>query len=138
MKTLRYILEVDNTDYDKNRTSDPMSKPKNKKNVLFVGDANTKDSNSYARQLINSGVVTGEIRATFEATAVEILKLIRTHNSAEFDIVSIQYSNIFPGKLNTDIDALKAALDAADEAALDAAELAALDAADCAAEAAAD
>jgi GH24 family phage-related lysozyme (muramidase) len=115
MKTLRYILEVDNTDYDKNRTSDPMSKPKNKKNVLFVGDANTKDSNSYARQLINSGVVTGEIRATFEATAVEILKLIRTHNSAEFDIVSIQYSNIFPGKLNTDIDALKAALDAADE-----------------------
>lgn len=110
MKTLRYILEVDNTDYDKNRTSDSMSKPKKKKNVLFIGDANTKSANSYARQIINSGTVTGEIRASFEGTAQEILKLVRAHNADNYNIVSIQYSNIFPEQLNNDIDALSAAL----------------------------
>ena len=31
MNSLRYILEVDTTDYDKKRTSDPTSKPKKKK-----------------------------------------------------------------------------------------------------------
>jgi LAS superfamily LD-carboxypeptidase LdcB len=113
MKTLRYILEVDNTDYDKNRTSDPMSKPKKKKNVLFIGDANTKSANSYARQIINSGIVTGEVRASFEGTAQEILKLVRAHNADNYNIVSIQYSNIFPKELNNDIDALSTALSTA-------------------------
>jgi flagellum-specific peptidoglycan hydrolase FlgJ len=113
MNSLRYILEVDTTDYDKKRTSDPTSKPKKKKNVLFIGDANTKSADSYARQLINSGVVTGEIRASFEGTAQEILKLVRAHNADNYNIISIQYSNIFPQELNNDIDALRAALDEA-------------------------
>jgi flagellum-specific peptidoglycan hydrolase FlgJ len=113
MKSLRYILEVDTTDYDKKRTSDPTSKPKKKKNVLFIGDANTRASNSYAKQIINSGIVTGEIRASFEGTAQEILKLVRAHNADNYDIVSIQYSNIFPTKLNNDIDALRVAFDEA-------------------------
>lgn len=113
MKSLRYILELGNTDYDKNRTTDPMSKPKKKKNVLFIGDANTKSSNSYARQILNSGVVTGEIRASIEGTAQEILKLVRAHNADNYNIISIQYSNMFPKELNADIDALRAAFNEA-------------------------
>ena len=113
MKSLRYILEVDTTDYDKKRTSDPTSKPKKKKNVLFIGDANTKSSNSYAKQILNSGTVTGEIRASIEGTAQEILKLVRAHIADNYDIVSIQYSNMFPKELNADIDALRAAFNEA-------------------------
>lgn len=113
MKSLRYILEVDNTDYDKKRTSDAMSKPKKKKNVLFIGDANTKSANSYAKQILNSGVVTGEIRGAIEGTAQEILNLVRAHNADNYNIVSIQYSNMFPTDLNSDIDALRAAFNEA-------------------------
>lgn len=113
MKSLRYIFELGNTDYDKNRTTDPTSKPKKKKNVLFIGDANTKSANSYAKQILNSGVVTGEIRASIEGTAQEILKLVRAHNADNYNIVSIQYSNMFPKELNADIDALRAAFNEA-------------------------
>jgi len=37
MKLKNILLEKD-SDFDKNRTTDPVSKPESKLNVLFIGD----------------------------------------------------------------------------------------------------
>lgn len=76
----------------------------NKKlNVLFVGDSQTANKNSYAYQLINSGVITGKVVAKVGANMNQIYRLFNSSYAAGvYDIVTILGGNNDAG--NTKFD----------------------------------
>ena len=57
--------------------------------VLFVGDSQTADPDSYARQLLKSNAVTGKIAAKYKATTTDIYKLLLSNLTTKYDVVSI-------------------------------------------------
>ena len=69
-----------------------------KLHVLFVGDEETKSNSSYARKILNTGIVTGEIVADENVTSDKIKRLIDTNISDEYDIVCIMDDGRDPAK----------------------------------------
>jgi len=106
MKLKNILLEKD-SDFDKNRTTDPVSKPESKLNVLFIGDGDTEFNGSYARQLLNTRMINGEIVST-EGDIIKLIKLVRANLSDQYDVVSLQYSNIVPNEKVDSIEYLQA------------------------------
>lgn len=106
MKSKNYLLEKD-SDFDKNRTSDELSTPNNKLNVLFIGDGDTTFESSYAKQILNSRIVNGDIVST-DGDIAKLFKLLQSNLSDQYDVVSLMFSNIKPNDKLNSIDVLKA------------------------------
>jgi GH24 family phage-related lysozyme (muramidase) len=104
---LHKILTEQDTDFDKERTKDALSKPKDKLNVLFIGDGDTHSQVSYAKDILNSGVVTGNIVSTAEGDITKVLSLLQTNVAGNYDIISLMFSNIVPNNKVSAIEALK-------------------------------
>lgn len=104
MIKLSNILKEQDTDFDKERTEDPTSKPQDKFNVLFIGDGDTHSKFSYAHDLLNAGVVVGNIVSTADGDITKMLSLLQTHVAGGYDIVSLMFSNTVP---NDDVSAIE-------------------------------
>jgi peptidoglycan hydrolase-like protein with peptidoglycan-binding domain len=60
-----------------------------KLNVLFVGDDETNSDFSYARKILNSGIVTGDIVTDEDTSSNKLRRLITANISDNYDIVCI-------------------------------------------------
>jgi flagellum-specific peptidoglycan hydrolase FlgJ len=78
-------------------------KPK-KLNVLFVGDADTRAPFSYARDILRTGEVTGEISAA-NVSIQNFPRLLST--TKNYDVICIMFSNIIPGKTTREEEVLQ-------------------------------
>lgn len=82
-------------------------KPEEKKlNVLFIGDADTDFPSSYARDILNSGLVTGDVVST-QGDVVQLFNLMQTNLNDDYDIVSVMFSNSVPDAKTDTIEILK-------------------------------
>ena len=106
MKSKNYLLEKD-SDFDKNRTSDELSKPNTKLNVLFIGDGDTDFESSYAKQILNSRIVNGEIIST-NGDIAKLFRLLQSNLSDQYDVVSLMFSNIKSNDEINSVEVLKA------------------------------
>lgn len=106
MKLKNIVLEQD-SNFDKNRTSDELSTPNNKLNVLFIGDGDTAFESSYAKQILNSRIVNGDIIST-DGDIAKLFRLLQSNLSDQYDVVSLMFSNIKPNDKLNSIDVLKA------------------------------
>ena len=116
MIQLHKILSEQDTDFDKERTEDALSKPKDKLNVLFIGDGDTHSQFSYAKDILNSGVVTGNIVSTAEGDVAKVVSLLQTNIAGNYDIVSLMFSNTVPNDKVSAIEALKIMFNIVDDA----------------------
>jgi GH24 family phage-related lysozyme (muramidase) len=110
------ILTEQDTDFDKERTEDSLSKPKDKLNVLFIGDADTHSQVSYAKDILNSGVVTGNIVSTAEGDITKVLSLLQTNVAGNYDIISLMFSNIVPNDKVSAVEVLKVMFNSIEDA----------------------
>jgi muramidase (phage lysozyme) len=106
MKLKNLLLEQD-TDFDKERTTDSTSSPQNKMNVLFIGDGDTHSRFSYAYDILNTSVVTGQVVSTVEGDITKVLSLLQTNIAGNYDVVSLMFSNIVPNDNVSAIEILK-------------------------------
>lgn len=104
MNLLRLILEQDT----KPNKPDPVK-------VLFIGDANSQTSRSYASKILNTDEFNGDVKTKADATAADIKELVQKNIDKSYEIVTIQYSNIRPTTYLKDTDELKMAFNAAKE-----------------------
>lgn len=107
MIRLSSILKEQDTDFDKNRTEDPTSKPQEKLNVLFIGDGDTHSRFSYAYDILNSGIVTGNVVSTAEGDITKLLSLMQTNVADNYNVVSLMFSNTVPNDKVSAIEILK-------------------------------
>lgn len=115
MIQLRKILSEQDTDFDKERTEDSTSKPKEKLNVLFIGDADTHSQFSYAKDILNSGVVNGNIVSTAEGDITKLLSLLQTNLANNYNVVSLMFSNTVPNDKVSAIEVLKVMFNAVED-----------------------
>jgi len=106
MKLKNLLIEQD-TDFDKERTTDSTSSPQNKMNVLFIGDGDTHSRFSYAYDILNTSVVTGQVVSTVEGDITKVLSLLQTNIAGNYDVVSLMFSNIVPNDNVSAIEILK-------------------------------
>lgn len=106
MESKKFLLEKD-SDFDKIRTSDELSKPNTKLNVLFIGDGDTDFESSYAKQILNSRIVNGEIIST-NGDITKLFRLLQSNLSDQYDVVSLMFSNIKPNDDINSVEVLKA------------------------------
>lgn len=78
------------------RKSNISAKPK-QLNVLFVGDADTKAAFSYARDILRSRTVNGNISAANVAIE-DFPRLMQTAISKRYDVVCVMFSNVVPSR----------------------------------------
>ena len=84
MKLLKQLLleQPNNKDYD------VLSNPKTQLNVLFLGEQ-LKNNNSFAKQLLNSGKITGNIVSKEFISIETALRLLETNLTKQFNVVVI-------------------------------------------------
>lgn len=104
MNLLRLILEQD---------TKPGADRPNKIKVLFIGDANSQTSRSYAAKILNTDEFEGVVKTKADATAIDIKELVQKNIDESYAVVTIQYSNIRPTTYLKDTDELKSAFNAA-------------------------
>jgi GH24 family phage-related lysozyme (muramidase) len=115
MIQLRKILSEQDTDFDKERTEDSTSKPKDKLNVLFIGDGDTHSQVSYAKDILNSGVINGNIVSTAEGDITKLLSLLQTNLANNYNVVSLMFSNTVPNDKVSAIEVLKVMFNAIED-----------------------
>jgi GH24 family phage-related lysozyme (muramidase) len=115
MIQLQNLLFEQDTNFDKERTSDSTSKPKDKLNVLFIGDGDTHSRFSYAYDILNSGVVTGNVVSTAEGDITKLLSLLQTNLANNYNVVSLMFSNTVPNDKVSAIEVLKVMFNAIED-----------------------
>jgi len=98
MIRLKYILE-------QAKNAKQSSKPK-KLNVLFVGDADTTATFSYARDILKTREVNGNISAA-NISIEQFPRLLQTADMKKYNVICIMYSNIKPGKTTREEEVLQ-------------------------------
>lgn len=80
---MQILLEKNN-----NKNYDILSKPKQQLNILFLGER-LRDNNSFAKQILNSGKVTGTIVSKTHMSIDTALRLLETNLTRQFNVVVI-------------------------------------------------
>lgn len=71
-----------------------------KLHVLFVGDEETNSDLSYAKKILNTGIVTGDIVADANISSNKLKRLVETNISDEYDVVCIMDDGRDPEKFS--------------------------------------
>lgn len=87
MKLSHILLEKDD-----NKKYDILSKPKQQLNILFLGER-LRDNNSFAKQILNSGKVTGTIVSKTNMSIDTATRLLETNLTRQFNVVVIMIGN---------------------------------------------
>lgn len=96
MNLVKTLLEQGNKNYD------VLSKPKQQLNILFLGER-LRDSNSFAKQVLNSGKVTGTIVSKTHMSIDTALRLLETNLTRQFNVVVIMIGSKDVSEKTSDI-----------------------------------
>ena len=69
-----------------------------KLNILFVGDQEIKERSSFAKRLLASRQITGEIKFTYKGNSDKILELLQSNIADNFDLVVFFCSGIYESR----------------------------------------
>ena len=106
MMKLKNILLEQGDDNSVEKT-DSLSNPEKKLNVLFIGDEDLDSASCYARQILNTRLVTGDVVST-EGDIIKVFRLLQSNINKQYDVVSLMFSNIVSTQDINSIDVLKA------------------------------
>ena len=74
-----------------NSTSDKL-------NVLFIGDQEIKERNSFAKRLLASNQITGDIKFKFKGNSDQLLELLQNNIADNYDLVVFFCSGVYESK----------------------------------------
>lgn len=81
-----------------NILNEQSAEDKKKLNVLFIGDQEIKERNSFAKRLMASRQVTGEIKFKYKGDSDKLLELLQTNIANNYDLVVFFCSGVYESK----------------------------------------
>ena len=95
------MILLKNIIFNKQRIVEQRGDEQRKKlHVLFVGDEETNSDLSYAKKILNTGIVTGDIVADDNISSGKLKRLVETNISDEYDVVCIMDDGRDPEKFS--------------------------------------
>jgi peptidoglycan hydrolase-like protein with peptidoglycan-binding domain/DNA-binding ferritin-like protein (Dps family) len=95
------MIRLKNIIFNKQQIVEQRGNEQRKKlHVLFVGDEETNSDLSYAKKILNTGIITGEIVADENITSDKLKRLVETNIADDYDIVCIMDDGRDPEKFS--------------------------------------